>query len=75
MVAPPVDYIHERTDRGARAPGLFKFTPIIAAAAGLLILTTGAASLCAQEAAHPAHEGPSVSIPVDQIKYVGTIRA
>ncbi|MFM9597709.1 hypothetical protein ACKI1O_51420, partial [Streptomyces scabiei] len=43
---------------------------IIAAA---LALAIGGSSLAfAQDSAHPAHEGPSVSIPADQIKFFAT---
>ena len=44
-----------------------KRTTIIAAALSIAI---GGSSLAfAQDGNHPAHEGPSVSIPVDQIKF------
>jgi hypothetical protein len=38
----------------------------------MLMLTTGASPLPAQEANHPVHEGPSVSIPANQINFIGT---
>ena len=38
----------------------------------LLALTTGGSRLAAEEPSHPVHEGPSVSIPFNQIEFVGT---
>jgi hypothetical protein len=46
---------------------MFKKTLLAAAAIALAIGGTGFAA--AQDAAHPAHEGPSVSIPADQISF------
>jgi hypothetical protein len=45
---------------------------LAAAAAGLLILTTGISRLVAQESHGADHEGPSISIPASQINFVGT---
>jgi hypothetical protein len=40
--------------------------------AAALLLTASAARVVGQELAHPAHEGPSVSIPANGIKFLHT---
>lgn len=44
----------------------------MATIAGVLLLAAASSKLAAQDAAHPVHEGPSVSTPADQIKFVNT---
>jgi hypothetical protein len=50
---------------------MFKNKSVVAAVAGLLLYVS-ASSVAAQDAARPVHEGPSVSTPADQIKFVNT---
>jgi hypothetical protein len=49
---------------------MFKSRQMVSMMAATLILTAGVARVVAQEPTHPAHEGPSVSIPADQIKFL-----
>ncbi|MGX9431390.1 MULTISPECIES: DUF4437 domain-containing protein [Bradyrhizobium] len=51
---------------------MFKKKVGMAAVAGVLLLAASASTLAAQDASRPAHEGPSVSTPADQIKFVNT---
>lgn len=48
---------------------MYKLTILLAAS---LAFSTAGTSLIAQDTSHPAHEGPSVSTPADQIKFGGS---